>query len=118
MTEDDQAGRRTAAGPDMRTAGSVACLALQTAVTEGPAWIVRLRVAGTKDASDGGVVVAAQTGIGARGAVGGAVASGWCGRRGGRRDGRRSGRRGGTGGICRSGRARQQSECSDDAGTR
>ena len=100
MPEDDQSGRRTAAGPDMRTAGSVACLALQTAVTEGPAWIVRARVPGTEDTGDRGIIVTAKTGIGARWAVGGV--GGIC----------------GICGICGCDRAREQSECSDDAGTR
>ncbi len=71
VAEDHQAGRRATARPDMRAARSVAGLALQSTVPEGPAWIVRARVPGTEDTGDGGIVVAAQTGVGARWAVGG-----------------------------------------------
>lgn len=76
MTEDDEAGRRTAARAHVSPARSVAGLTLQSTVTKGTAWIVRPRVFGAKDTDDGGIVVAAETGIGARWAVGGSVGRG------------------------------------------
>lgn len=108
--EDDETCRWSASRADMSTPGPVAGLALQTTVAEWAARIVRTRVLGSKDARDGGIVVATKTGIGALRAVR------WFGRRGGRR-----GRIGGwccagTGRERRHGHAREHGECGGQAG--
>jgi hypothetical protein len=67
--EVDHAGKRAAARRHMRAARSVAGLALQAAVAEGTVGIVRPRVLGAEDARDAGIVVAAETAVGALRAV-------------------------------------------------
>ena len=66
----------------MRAAGSVTGLALQPAMTEGAARIVRTRMLGAKDARDARIVVTAETGVGSLRAVGGGSRCGRRGRRG------------------------------------
>jgi hypothetical protein len=48
----------------------MASLALQTAMTEWPARIIRTRMLGVEQARDGGVVVTAEASIGALRAIG------------------------------------------------
>ena len=55
---------------DVRTPGTVAGLALQAAVPEGAARIVRTGVLGMKDARDTRIVVTSEAGIGSLSAVG------------------------------------------------
>ena len=87
--EVDHARQRAAARLHMCAARPVAGLALQTAVTEGPARIVRTRMLGAEDARDRRIVMTAKTGVRSLRAVGGigmrarerASRSGRCGRR-------------------------------------
>jgi len=61
--EDDHARWRATARLHMRAAGTVTGLALQTAVAEGAARIVRTRMFGAEQPRDRGIVVASEAGV-------------------------------------------------------
>ena len=65
--------QRIAPAIDVRAAGSVAGLALQPAVTEGAARIIRTRMLGAEDARDARIVVTTEAGVGSLRAVGGGM---------------------------------------------
>jgi hypothetical protein len=69
-TEVDHAGERTAPGLHVRASRAVARLALKSAVAEGPARVIRLRVLGVEDPGDRRVVMATQAGVGSLRAIG------------------------------------------------
>ncbi len=63
--EVDHTRERAAARFHVRAAGAMAGLALQTAMAERPAGVIRARMLGAKDADDAGIGVTGEAGIGA-----------------------------------------------------